>query len=239
MSGAPWLAIETSGDQASVALGLPAGILAEAVIEGRRRHATELLPAVDRVLAAGGAGLEAVAGIVISDGPGSFTGLRIGATVAKGLARARGIPVRTASALAVIARGAWESAGRTPGTVMVATDALRGEVYAALYRIETAALQVLRAPLVHRPDQLRGWPPADLVIAPGAPALDLQGRRGAADSVPPRASTLLRLLNVEGGTEAIAELETWEPAYGRPAEAQARWESAHGRPLPDPSGTSR
>ena len=48
----------------------------------------------------------------------------------------------------------------------------------------------------------------------------------------PRAAALLALIGVRGGAERIAQLDDWEPFYGRPAEAQARWEASHGRALP-------
>ena len=222
-----WIAIETSGDRASTALAGPDGSVIEEVITGTRRHAAELVPAIARVLARAGRRPEDLHGIVVSEGPGSFTGLRIGATVAKALAHVHRCPLRTASALSVMARGAWresavvESAG-CDQSVLAVTDALRGEVYAALYRIGPGRLDVIRAPVVIRPAELSGWPAADLRA-----------------SLPPLASTLLDLLEVDGGTVPVHDLETWEPEYGRPAEAQAKWEAAHGRRLPDSSGTAR
>lgn len=219
-----WIAIETSGNHASVALGAPGGEVLEEVITGLRQHAREVVPAMARLLNQAGHRPEDVRGIVISDGPGSFTGLRIGATVAKALAHVYHSPLRTASALSVIARGAWrESAvGASAGCdqrVLAVTDALRGESYAALYRIGPREMTVIKPPAVVTPAALAAWPAADF----------------RAETLP-LASTLLELLEVEGGTVPVHDLETWEPEYGRPAEAQARWEAAHGRPLP---GSSR
>jgi tRNA threonylcarbamoyl adenosine modification protein YeaZ len=219
-----WVGIETSGNHASVALGAAGGEVLEEVITGVRQHAREVVPAMARLLNRAGSGPEDVRGIVISDGPGSFTGLRIGATVAKALAHVYHLPLRTASALSVIARGAWrESAvGASAGCdqrVLAVTDALRGESYAALYRIGPRELEVIKRPAVVTPAELAAWPAADF----------------RADTLP-LATTLLDLLEVEGGTLPVHDLATWEPEYGRPAEAQARWEAAHGRPLP---GSSR
>jgi tRNA threonylcarbamoyladenosine biosynthesis protein TsaB len=222
-----WLAIETSGDQASAAVSGPGGEVVEEVLTGMRRHARELIPAMDRVLTRAACQVRDLRGVVVSDGPGSFTGLRIGASVAKAVAHVSGLPVRTASALAVMARGAWresavvESAG-CDLRILAVTDALRGEVYAALYRVGPARLEVLAAPAVLTPSALALWPAADL----------------RAHSLP-LASTLLDLLDLNGGTVPVGELESWEPEYGRPAEAQARWEAVHGRRLPDSSGAAR
>jgi tRNA threonylcarbamoyladenosine biosynthesis protein TsaB len=222
-----WLAIETSGDQASTALAGSRGEIFEEVITGVRRHARELVPAVERVLARAGARVSDVRGIVVSDGPGSFTGLRIGATVAKALAHVHQCPVRSSSALAVIARGAWresavvESAG-CDLRVLAVTDALRGELYAALYQVGPSRLEILEPPAVVTPATLATWPTADLRA-----------------ETAPLASRLLDLLEVDGGTVLVHDLESWEPEYGRPAEAQARWEAAHGRRLPDSSRSTR
>lgn len=222
-----WIAIETSGDQASAALSRPGGEVIEEVVTGTRRHAKELVPAIARVLARAGLQPNQVRGIIVSEGPGSFTGLRIGASVAKALAHVHHCPVRSASALSVIARRAWresavlESAG-CDQRVLAVTDALRGEYYAALYRMGPARLEVIKPPAVVTPDAIAAWPAADLKA-----------------DVPPLASVLLDLLEVDGGTLPIHDLGTWEPEYGRPAEAQARWEAVHGRRLPDSTGTTR
>lgn len=215
-----WIALETSGNHASVALAGAGGEILEEVITGVRQHARETVPAIDRLLRQAGRRPGDLRGIAVSDGPGSFTGLRIGATAAKALAHVYRLPLRSASALSVIARGAWrESAvGASAGCdlrILAVTDALRGESFAALYRIGARELEVIKSPSVVTASALADWPPADL----------------RADT-PPLASTLLDLLEVDGGTFPVPNLETWEPEYGRPAEAQARWEEAHGRPLP-------
>jgi tRNA threonylcarbamoyladenosine biosynthesis protein TsaB len=223
----PWIAIETSGDYASVAARLPAGEVIEEVIPGTRQHARELVPALERVLRQGQLTLAEIRGALVSEGPGSFTGLRIGATVVKALAHVHRFPVRSASALAVIARGAWlESAVATSAgceqKVLSVTDALRGEVFAALYHVGPRAMKVMEPPTVLKPAELALWPAPDVRA-----------------SSPPHASILIDLLEVEGGTDLVEDLETWEPAYGRPAEAQAKWEATHGRRLPHSTSTTR
>lgn len=239
LSAPMWIACETSGDQASVATRLPDGSIAEEVIAGSRRHARELIPAIERLLATSGCSIKRVQGILVSDGPGSFTGLRIGATVAKGLAHMRRCPLRAASALAVIARGGWRITGGGARRVMAVTDALRGDVYAALYQIDTGSMLSLMPWSVISPVNLEAWPSADLLVSSLAlPNLNA-GERLAGQGAMPRAATLLDLLQIDGATTQVTDLETWEPDYGRPAEAQARWEAVHGRRLPDSPGTAR
>lgn len=239
MTPLSWLAIDTSGDQASVAVGSAGVVLAEEIVRGTRRHAIELVPATERVLNAAGMPLAHIHGILVTDGPGSFTGLRIGATVAKGLAYAGKLPVRTASALLVMARGGWKSRSNLDARrVLAVTDALRGECYAALYDITESGISVLREPAVTRPELLVEWPVPDLLVGePGLPGL--AGHRIIGEAAQPRAAVLLDLVGVSGATRDIDDLMTWEPEYGRPAEAQVRWEALHGRRLPDSAGTAR
>lgn len=233
------LAIETATDRASIALGTGVDDAFEQDIVGARRHAAELLPAIEGLLADARVTLAAVSALVVSDGPGSFTGLRVGASVVKALAHARGLPLWTAPSLLVRAAGT----ARAGDTVLAVSNALRGEVYAAAYRFDAEAIRELLPPSVYRPDDLmgRGLAVSRLVgDVPPALARTLEagsGRTlvGLPDGAP-RARTLLGLVDRPGGATRVERVERWEPIYGRPAEAQARWEMAHGRPLPDSIG---
>src|SRR5215217_9516376 len=124
-----WLALDTASDWASVAVGEPgAGHRAvEENLLGARRHAAALLPMVQSILSRAGASLDGLRGIVLSDGPGSFTGLRVGASVAKALAYARLLPLWTAPSLLVRAAGL----ATMNRVVLAVANALRGDVYAA------------------------------------------------------------------------------------------------------------
>jgi tRNA threonylcarbamoyladenosine biosynthesis protein TsaB len=212
----------------------------EREIVGSRRHAAELLPAIEGLLAEAGVTLFAVTGLVVSDGPGSFTGLRVGASVAKALAHARGLPLWTAPSLLVRAAGV---AG-VGETVLAVSNALRGDVYAAAYRFDAAAIRELLAPSVYHPEELvaRGLAVSRLVgDLPSALARTLEAAVGRAlltsPEGAPRARMLLGLVERAGGATRVEQVEGWEPVYGRPAEAQARWEMAHGHRLPDSIGS--
>jgi tRNA threonylcarbamoyladenosine biosynthesis protein TsaB len=234
-----WIACETSGDRASVATRLPDGTIAQEVITGTRQHARELIPAIERLLVTSGCSIKRAQGILVSDGPGSFTGLRIGATVAKALAHMRRCPMRTASALAIIARGGWKSAGGGNRRVLAVTDALRGDVYAAMYQMDVASIAEVQPWTVLAQGELEAWPGADLLVSTVAlPHLQVADRV-TSDAALPLAATLLDLLDIDGATRLIPNVETWEPEYGRPAEAQVRWEATHGRRLPDSPSTPR
>ena len=107
-----------------------------------RRHANvELVNTVQAALAEAGFGIADVDAIVVGRGPGSFTGVRIGISTAKGLACGANVPLLGASTLDACAWTAWRAGER--GLVGVLADAMRGEVYPALYRIDETGPQRL------------------------------------------------------------------------------------------------
>ncbi len=216
-----WLAIDTATARASVAAGTSAANAVEETLDGARQHARALIPMVERVLARRGLGLRDVEGVIVADGPGSFTGLRVSAAFAKALVDARGVPLRTAPSLLARASAAVQSAP-SGSAVMATADALRGDLYAGAWRLFSARVEALLVPRVIRADALPG----------------LAGRLGARviGDEPASARWLLELLGREGGTVLVDHVQSWEPVYGRPAEAQAKWEREHGHRLPDPAG---
>jgi tRNA threonylcarbamoyladenosine biosynthesis protein TsaB len=237
-----WLALDTATDRASVALGVAGTVPMEENISGARRHAASLLPALQDLLRLAGASLDDLEGIAVSDGPGSFTGLRVGASVAKALVHARGVPLWTAPSLMVRAAGV----ARGNGLVLSVAIALRGEVYAAAYRFFSDRVETELAPSVRRPAELVGSGLEPALVVGEAPAeilAALESWIGQPVIGPPegspRATRLLDLIGRPGGASPVEAARNWEPVYGRPAEAQARWEMAHGRPLPDSVGSSR
>lgn len=102
----------------------------------RRRANVELVETVQSVLADAGMTLQDVGGFLVGRGPGSFTGVRIGISTAKGLARGANVPLMGASTLDACAWAAWRAGTR--GLLGVAADAMRGEVYPALYTLDTS-----------------------------------------------------------------------------------------------------
>jgi tRNA threonylcarbamoyladenosine biosynthesis protein TsaB len=237
-----WLALDTATDRASLAIGVRGAVAAEEHISGARRHAAALLPAVEALLRRTGASLDDLEGIALSDGPGSFTGLRVGASVAKALVHARGVQLWTAPSLMV--RAASVMAGES--LVLAVANALRGDLYAAAYRFHPDRVSTELAPSVRRPAELVGSGLEPAMIVGEAPAeilTVLESWNGRPVIGPPegspRAARLLDLLGLAGGATRVEAVRDWEPVYGRPAEAQARWEMVHGRPLPDSVGSPR
>ena len=212
-----WLAIDTATDLASVAVGSPPVTQAAAFVQGARQHAAQILALVEQVLAPTGVRPKELAGIVLGDGPGSFTGLRIGWAAAKGLAQETGLPLRTVPSLMAAAAGAARVLGDVP--VAACFDALRGQVYGAVYVVTSGAVETVVPPTLLT-IEVRRWS--------GAAPVSVE------ELVPPAVS-MLALLPREGAANEVPDPATAEPVYGRPAEAQAKWEARHGRPLPHPS----
>ena len=98
------LALDTATRQASVALYDERGVRAETSWYSADNHTVELMPRVTELLAQQGVGPADLRGVVVTIGPGSFTGLRIGLSVAKGLAVGRGLPVLGTPTLDVLAQ---------------------------------------------------------------------------------------------------------------------------------------
>lgn len=100
--------------------------------EAPRRHADLLLPYVEAVLAEAQVALADLDAIIVGRGPGSFTGVRIAAGIAQGLAFSQNLPLVGVSSLQAMAQQAWRLHGVS--RVIAAIDARMGEVYAGTCR---------------------------------------------------------------------------------------------------------
>ncbi len=125
------LALETSTESCSVALVHGDSLIARSEL-APRRHAELVLPMADALLAEAGLGRRALDAIAVGRGPGAFTGVRLGISLAQGMALALDRPVITVSSLAALALEAPEDDG--DAAILAVIDARMGEVYAASYR---------------------------------------------------------------------------------------------------------
>ena len=128
------LALDSSGLVASVALLEDDTLLGEFSTNYHKTHSTTLLPMLDGMMQMlsmdmAQADIDAIA---IAKGPGSFTGLRIGSSTAKGLALARNIPLIPVSTIAGLAYNAWGSGD----VICPLMDARRSQVYTGVYQFE-------------------------------------------------------------------------------------------------------
>ncbi len=129
------LAIETATAVCAAAVVADGMTRSEFELSAPRVHSEKLIALIDRALAAASVKSGAVDGIAVSIGPGSFTGLRIGLSVAKGLAYAWNKPLAAVPTLEALA---WEAARpgavQRGGLILPMIDARRDEVYVAGYR---------------------------------------------------------------------------------------------------------
>lgn len=235
------LAIDAATDRLSVAVATAAGQVVERHLVGARGHARHMIPMIEALLRTAGAASPAtIARVVLADGPGSFTGLRVAAAVAKALVRAGQAQLLTAPSL--LGR-AWTARGGRPGLVLAASSALRGEIYAGWYELAPdRAVHVVHHAVAMGFDEVRAGRRPDCIVGDASDGMlealaaywgvTLISREGSQAD----ARGLLELLDVPGAVSVVGAPDRWEPTYGRPAEAQAKWEREHGRPLPDSLG---
>jgi tRNA threonylcarbamoyl adenosine modification protein YeaZ len=131
------LAIDTSTNTASLALAHGSEILAELSWHCGQNHSTTLLPYLASLLSQTSSGLGSIDAIIVARGPGSFNGLRVGISTAKGLAFSLGIPIVGISTLAATAYQHAE----TGLPVCPVFNAGRGEIATAIYHLKGSKWQ--------------------------------------------------------------------------------------------------
>ena len=134
------LAIESSGLVASAALMEDGTLLAEYTVNFKKTHSQTLLPMIDEIVKMIGLDLKELDAVAVSEGPGSFTGLRIGSATAKGLALALGRKIVEVPTLEALAYNLYD----TDALVCPIMDARRGQVYTAVYRFTDHELVCVR-----------------------------------------------------------------------------------------------
>jgi len=197
-------------------------VLVQRTTEMRGHDAERLMPAVDASLRDAGLGIDRIERIVCGGGPGSFTSLRIAASIAKGLAVGREVPLFSVSSLALIVAGNVSDGPRGSRRYLAALDAMRGDSYVQELEHLDGHVKISAEPRLMRSDQV----PA---------AAEGLGARAVGPDLPqswsPHARGVALLLHSILAAKPV-NLASWEPLYGRMAEAQVKWEAEHGRPLP-------
>ena len=221
------MGIETSTIQGGVALLSERGLLSEYLLNVKATHTERLLPSIDRILRDGGITLSQVEGIAVATGPGSFTGLRIGLSTAKGLAASTGRPLVGVSTLEAMA---W-TLPFCAYLVCPILDARKGEIYCSLFRHEGDRLIRVMDEAALSPDVLISRIREQTVFIGDGLAVYgdlLKDRLNALALFPPLSQRggrpaavaelgLRRLLNGERD-----EISGLAPRYLRPSEAELR-----------------
>lgn len=221
------VAIETATPLGSVAVGRDGRVLAEVALGVQTRHAERALPALEIALELAGVDRDAVEGVVVGGGPGSFTGVRVAGATAKGLAAALDVPLLAYSSLLALA--ASVPSGRP---VCGLFDARRGEVYAGCWSVGRESLVEHLAPAVAPVEsiveRLAGLEAAagaaPLYAGEGAEryrvALEAAGAAVGDGPAVPRASALLWLARHHPAAGEVESVATWEPTYVRASSAE-------------------
>lgn len=134
------LSVEASGSTASVSIVSEKGILGEININYKMQHSVLLMPMIEQLLKETALPISDVDGFVVSKGPGSFTGLRIGMATVKGLALGSQKPVIAVSSLDALAYNIFTE----EGIICSLMDALRGNVYYCLYKVESGNIKAIK-----------------------------------------------------------------------------------------------
>ena len=214
------LALDTATEALSVSLAVDDRQL-DRYVEIDRGHAEQLLPMIDALLAEAGIGLGALDAIAFGRGPGGFTGVRLAASVAQGLAFGAGIGVVPVSDLAAVA---WRVAQLEPAVtrVLVANDARMREVYWAEYQVAPLLISLVgeervSPPAAVMPTAGAGWAAAGRGLRAWPELAERCRAAGATLHVDllPRASEVLALARLQVSAGQVLDAAQALPVYVR------------------------
>lgn len=216
------LALDTATEGCSVALLMEDRLLTREE-ELTRGHAERILPMVHELLAEAGIGLPDLDGIAFGRGPGSFTGVRLAASVTQGLAFGAGVGVAAISDLSALAQRVFDEDGSVTRS-LVCNDARMQEVYWGCFERGGDGLAIARSPERVDPPQRVELPPGwsgtaglgrGFSVYPALRALPGVVVRGAWDRLLPRAAEVARLAVPEVTGGRLLDPEAAVPVYLR------------------------
>ncbi|ADU28644.1 tRNA (adenosine(37)-N6)-threonylcarbamoyltransferase complex dimerization subunit type 1 TsaB [Evansella cellulosilytica] len=225
------LAIDTSTYVMGVAVMKDGELAGEFMTNMKKNHSLRLMPAIRKLLEEVDLTPEQLNRIVVAEGPGSYTGVRIGVTTAKTLAWSLNIPVVGVSSLEIIAQH-----GRyTEGVISPFIDARRGQVYTGLYQSKNGIVKRVRDDqIIQHEDWLQSLREEGENVFFASPDMDkhVEGIKrilgeaamiGGVTEMAPRPGELIKL-----GMEKEVDVSTHEfsPNYIRMAEAETKWLAA-------------
>lgn len=224
------LAIETSTPQSSVAVGTEQGMIGSVTLSWGRGHTEVVAPAVDHLLRWSELEASQLGGIAVGLGPGLFTGLRAGVTMARTLAQVLGLGVVGIGSLDVLAFAVRHSRWRIAAVV----DGKRGEVFHAFYRPVPGGVaretEVAAATPERLAAELESSPEETLMVGNGAllyrRRLEEAGGHlefASASLAFPAAGALLELALPRFHREESTRPENVVPLYARKTDAELNW----------------
>ena len=208
------LAFDTANEVISIGVGTlhpeakTIELVASAEVRAHRASNTQLLPRIDELLAEHGIGRDGIACVACGRGPGSFTGVRIAMATAKGVASALGVGLVGFSTLDAVAWNAWAASVR--GSLLVAADAMRKEVYPVRYDVDDEGAHRLEADRVIKAVEVPESDPVDHVTG----------------------DALVKYEEILAPLGAVLPQELWEPTgKGLLLAVQALWQAGEADPF--------
>ena len=223
------LGLETATAEVGCAIGGHEGVLASSHSARGKRHAENLTPAIEFVCRQARVDLSEISCVAVDNGPGLFTGLRVGVASGKAIAQALRVPMITVSSLDLLAF----PLRYTDRRIATVIDARRGEVFWAFYRQSPGGVQRLSEPTVGSPDDLA----AELLAQPGETLLAGDGairyaerfsdrsdvEVAGGDHAYPSARSLVELAHARALREDWVRPQEVELLYLRRPDAEINW----------------
>ncbi len=228
------LGLESATAQVGCAIGGHEGVLASSHSARGKRHAENLTPAIEFVCRQARVDLSEISCVAVDNGPGLFTGLRVGVASGKAIAQALRVPMITVSSLDLLAF----PLRYTDRRIATVIDARRGEVFWAFYRQSPGGVQRLSEPTVGSPDDLS----AELLAQPGETLLAGDGairyaerfsdrsdvEVAGGDHAYPSARSLVELAHARALREDWVRPHEVEMLYLRRPDAEINWSVREG-----------
>ncbi len=215
------LGIETSANICSLALFTEDRIIAERVATEVNTHSLSIAPFAEEIVAEAQKDELEIVAVAVSAGPGSYTGLRIGAAFAKGYAFAKNIPLIAVSTLELLTAAFLEEIHSIEGNALIIPmiDAGRMEVYSAIYNVERMLEEAPQAKIVDSNsynDILVSVP--QYFVGTGAIKCQefLQRKGRCFKHIEPYASSLRRPAFLYYNSEHFVDVAYWTPEYIKP-----------------------
>lgn len=228
------LGLESATAQIGCAIGGHEGVLASSHSARGKRHAENLTPAIEFVCRQARIELSEISCVAVDNGPGLFTGLRVGVASGKAIAQALRVPMISVSSLDLLAFPLRFADRRIAAVI----DARRSEVFWAFYRQVPGGVQRVSEPTVGSPDDLAAelvaQPGETLLVGDGAvryadllcerPGIDVAG----GDLAYPSARSLVQLAHAKALREDWVRPHEVELLYLRKPDAEINWSVREG-----------